>query len=84
MVDFGEDAMVSLGKYFWSVEYNPVVMKEYKIKMEGTFKQGSFPNHIFLKRDSSDTKQKALDTTIAIRAFAGANFHSVSQLNKEL
>ena len=39
---------------------------------------------LFVKGDSSNTKQEALDTTIAIGAFVGANFDSVSQLNKEL
>ena len=51
---------------------------------EGTFKQGVVQNHIIWKRESSDTKQESLDTTIAMGAFAGANFDSMSHLNKEM
>ena len=58
--------------------------KGYKRTREGTFKQGAVPHHIVWKGDSLDTKQEALDTTTATGYFVGANFDSVSQLNKEL
>ena len=83
MVDFGEDAMVSLGQYFWS-RREKVVKKGSKRSRARTFKQGSVPNQIIWKRDSSDTKQESLDTIAAMGSFVGANFDSVSQLNKEL
>ena len=80
MENFGEDAVVSLGKYFWSRKYKSIVNKGAKRTREGTAKK--VPSQIIWKRDSSDIKQGALDTTIAMGDFAGANFDQVSQLNK--
>ena len=37
MVDFGEDAVVSLGKHFWSRKDKAVVKNGYKITRESTF-----------------------------------------------
>ena len=51
---------------------------------EGIFKQGTVPNQIIWKRDSTDVKQEALETKTAMGAFAGANYDSVSSLNKEI
>ena len=84
MADFGEDVVVSLGKCFWSRKDKVVVKKGAKRTREGTFKQVSTPSQIIWKRDSSDTKQGALDTTAAMGDFDRENFDSVSQLNKEL
>ena len=41
-------------------------------------------NQVIQKIDSPDIKQGSLDTTTAIGAFAGANYDSFSQLNKDL
>ena len=84
MTYFGEDVVVSLGKYFWSRKDKAVVKNGYKRTRESTFNQGVVQNQIIWKRDSFDTKQESLDTEAAMGAFDGANFNSVSQLNKEL
>ena len=81
---FGEYSVVFLGKYLWIRKDKAMVKKGSKRTREGTFKQGVVQNHIIWKRDSSDTKQEALDTTTSMGAFPGANFESLSQLNKEL
>ena len=59
-----------------------MVKKGFKRMREGTFKKGLVPNKITWKRDSSDTKQEAPDTTSPIGYFFGENFYSVSYLNK--
>ena len=82
MSDFGEGAVVSPGQYFWSRKEKGVVKKGSKRSREGTFKQGSIPNQIIWKTDSSNTKKEALDTTSAMGDFVRANFDLVSQLNK--
>ena len=46
MVDFGEDAVVSLGKYFWSRKEKDVVKKVSKSSKEGAIKKGSVPNQV--------------------------------------
>ena len=74
MEDFGVDAVVSLGKYFWSRKDKAVVKKGAKRTREGTVKQVSTPSQIIWKRDSSDTKEGSLDTTTAMGDFVGANF----------
>ena len=51
---------------------------------EGSVKQVPALNRFIWKTDSPDIKQGALDTTTAIRAFAGTNYDSVSQQNKDL
>ena len=84
MVDFGEDVVVSLGQYLWSIKKKFVVKKGSKRSREWTFKQGSVLNQIIWKRDSLDTKQESLDMEAAMGDFVGANFDSVSQLNKEV
>ena len=69
MADFGEDAVVSLGQYFWSRKEKVVVKKGSKRSREGTFKQGSVPNQIVSKRASNDVKQKYLETVAAMGSF---------------
>ena len=61
-----------------------MVKKGSKITRERTFKKGAVPNQIIWNRDSFDTKQEALDTTTAVGDFVGADFDSMSLLNKEL
>ena len=55
-----------------------------KRSREGTFKQGSVPKQIIWKRASTNVKHEALETTASMGAFAGANYGSVSSLNKEI
>ena len=84
MANFGEDAVVSLGQYFWSRKEKAMDKKGSKRSREGTFKQGSVPNNIIWKRASIDVKQEAVKTVAAMGYFARENFDSVSLLNKEL
>ena len=84
MVDFSEDAVVSLGKYFWCRKEKVVVKKGSKRSREGTFKKGSLPNQIIWKRTSNDVKQEALESATALGSFARDNYYSVSLLNKEV
>ena len=51
---------------------------------EGTIKQAPALNQVIWKSDSPNIKQGALDTTVSMGDFAGANFDLVSQLNKDL
>ena len=81
---FGDDAVVSLGEYFWRKTEKAVVKKGSKRSREWTIKQGSVPNQIIWKRASTDVKQEALVTVTTMGAFAGANYNSVSSLNKEI
>ena len=84
MADFGEDAVVSLGQYFWSSKEREVIKKGTKISREETTKHGLYLDHIIWKRDSYDIRQGSLDIVTAMGAFAGANFDSVSQLKNEV
>ena len=49
---------------------------------EGTIKKVPTLNQIIWKSDSPDIKQGDLDTTTTMGDFAGANFDSISELNK--
>ena len=80
---FGEDAVVSLGKYFWRRKYKVVFKKVAKRTRERIEKMVPTVRQTIQKRDPSDTKQGSLGTTAPMGAFVGANLDSVSQLNKE-
>ena len=54
---FVDDVVVSLGEYFWSRTEKFVVNKGTKIARGGTLMQGTVPNKIIWKRDSTDVKQ---------------------------
>ena len=82
MAYFGEDVVVSLGKYFW-IKIDKAVMKKGTKRMrEGTLKQVPDLNKFISKSNFHDIKQGALDTTTTMGYFARANYYSVSQLNK--
>ena len=82
--DFGEDAIVSLGQYFWSRKEKVVVNNGSKRLREGPFKHGSVPNKIIWKTASTYVKHEALETVAAMQALIGENFYSVSFINKEV
>ena len=46
--------------------------------------QGTVPNQIIWKRDSTDVKQEALEIVVAMGTFAGSNYDLVALLNKEI
>ena len=83
MEDFGEDVVVSLEKYFWSRKDKEVIKKGTKRTKEGIVKHVLTLNQVILKLDSPDIKEGALDTAVAMGDFVGANFDSISQLNKD-
>ena len=78
MADFGEDVVVSLGKYFWSNKDKEVMKKGTKRMREGTNKQVPALNQVIWKSDSPDIKKWALDTTTSMGDFARSNYDSVS------
>ena len=84
MEDFGEDAVVSLGKYFWSKKDKAILKKGSKRTREGTLKHvPAFDQNVWIT-DAPNEKEGALDTTAAMGVFAGANYNLVSQLTKYL
>ena len=84
MANFGEDAVVSLGKYFWSKKNKAILNKGSKRTREGTLKHLPGFDQIVWRTNSRNGNEGALDTTAAMQAFAGANYNSVSQLTKDL
>ena len=84
MAYFEEDVMVPMGKYYWSKKDKVVIKKGTKRTREGATKQIPSLNQVIWKSDTLDIKQGALDIVGAIRAFAGANYDSVSQLSLTL
>ena len=79
---FGDDAAVSLWDYFWSRSKRVVVKKGSKRTREGTLAQGTVPNQVIWKRASTDVKQESLEAATSMGAFVGANYDSMSSLNK--
>ena len=84
MADFGEDAVVSLRKYFWSKKDKAILKKGSKRTREGILKHVPTLDQIVWRTDDPNEKQGALDTTAVMGAFAGASYNSVSQLTKDL
>ena len=81
---FGEDAVVSLGKYFWIKKDKEILKKGSKRTREGTLKHVRGFDQIVWRIDAPNEKQWALDTPAAMGEFAGANYNLVSQLTKGL
>ena len=81
MADFGEDAVVSFGKYYWSKKYKVVVKRGAKRSRESSGINVPSIGEVIWKADASDMQQGAVDTTTAMGVFYGANFQYVSQLN---
>ena len=80
IADFGEDAVVSFGKYYWSKKYKAVVKMGAKRARESSGINVPAFGEVIWKADTSDMQQGAVDTTAAMGVFAGANFQCVSQL----
>ena len=82
MADFGEDAVLSLGKYFWSKKDKAILKKASKRTREGTPKHLPGFDQIVWRTDAPNEKEGALDTTAVMGVFAGDNYNLVSQLTK--
>ena len=81
---FGEDVVVSLGKYFGRKKDKAILKKGSKRTREGTLKHVPTFDQIVWRTDSPNEKQGALDTTAAMGAFTGDYYNSMSQLTKGL
>ena len=84
MADFGEDAVISLGKYFLRKKDKAILKKGSKRTREGTLKHVHAFDQIVWRTDAINEKEGALDTTAAMGVFAGDNYNSVSQLTKDI
>ena len=84
MENFGEDVVLSLGKYFWSKKDKAILKKSSKRTREGRLKHVSAFDQTVWRIDSPNEKQAALDTTPIMGTFEWANYNSVSQLTKYL
>ena len=82
--DFGEDAVVSMGKYYWSKKDKAVVKRGAKKARQGSRKHVPALGQVIWKEDTSDLPQGAVDAVAAMGVFAGANFNLVSQLSLAL
>ena len=78
MADFGEDAVVSLRKYFWSKKDKAILKKVSKRTIEGTLKHVSALDQIVCRTDAPNENQGALDTIATMGSSVGANYNSVS------
>ena len=58
--------------------------KSSKRTREGRLKHVPAFDQIVWRTDALNEKERALDTTVAMAAFAGANYNSMSQLTKDL
>ena len=84
IADFGEDAVVSMGKYYWSKKDKAVVKRGAKKARQGSGKHVPALGQVIWKADTSDLPQGVVDAAAAMGVFAGANFQCVSQLSLAL
>ena len=84
IADFGEDALVSFGKYYWSKWDKDVVKMGAKRAIESLAKNVLAIGEVIWKAYTSDMKQGVVGTEASIKVFAAANFQSVSQLSLAL
>ena len=66
IVDFGEDAIVSFGKYYWSKKYKAVVKRGAKRARQSSGINVPAIGEVIWKANTSDMQQGALDTAIAM------------------
>ena len=78
---FGEDAVVSMGKYYWSKKDKAVVKRGSKKARHGLGKHVSTLGQVIWKADTSNLPQEAVDAATAMGVFTGANFSTISQLS---
>ena len=84
IADFGEDAVVSFGKYYWSKKDKVVVKRGSKKARHGSRKDVSTLGQVIWKEDTSNLPQEAVNADAAMGVFAGDNFQCVSQLSLAL
>ena len=80
MAYFGEDVLVSMGKYYWSKKDKYVIKRGAKKIRETSTQHMHALSQVLWKSNTPYIKQGALDTIAAMGAFAGANYNSISQL----
>ena len=78
---FREDAVVSMGKYYWSKKDKAVVKRGSKKARHGSGKDVSTLGQVIWMEYTSNLPQEAVDAVVAMGAFVGANFNTVSQLS---
>ena len=81
IANFGEDAVVSFGKYYWSKKDKAVVKRGLKKARHGSGKDVSALGQVIWKADTSNLPQEAMDSVVAMGVFARSNFNTVSQLS---
>ena len=81
---FGEDVVVSFGKYYWNKKYKVVVKRGAKRARQSSGINVPIISEVIWKADASDMQQGAVDTAVSMGVFAGANFQCVSQLSLDL
>ena len=74
ITDFGEDAVISFGKYYWSKKDKVVVKRGAKRGRESSGKNVFSICEVLWKGDTSDMQQGVVDTATAMGVFARANF----------
>ena len=84
IANFGEDAVVSMGKYYWSKKDKVLVKRGTKRAREGSSKHVPSLGQVIWNVDTSDIQQGVVDTAATMGVFAGANFQCVSQLSLAL
>ena len=84
MAYFGEDVVVSFGKYYWSKKDKVVVKRGGKRSKESSGKNVPVIGEVIWKAKRSDMQQGAVDTTASMGFFSRGNFQCVSQLSLDL
>ena len=69
IMDFGEDAVVSFGKYYWSKKDKVVVKRGAMRAIEISGKNVCAIGEVIWKADRSDMQQEAVDTVASMGVF---------------
>ena len=77
---FGEDAVVSMGKYYLRKNDKDVVKRGSKRAIESSAKRVPTHNQFIWNSDIIDVHEGALDTSASMGVFVGENFDLFSQL----
>ena len=81
---FGEDVVVSMGKYYWRKRDKVVVKRGTKRAREISSKQVFAHNQVIWRLDTTDVQHVGLDKTTSMGFFAGEKFESGSQLSLDI
>ena len=84
IIDFGEDAVVSFGKYYWSKKYKAVVKRGAKRSRQSSGINVLAIGEVIWKENASDMQQGVVDTAATMGVFVGDNFQCVPQLSLSL